>query len=127
TVWNGNLLMAKQRTSKSQIETKPPRDERPGAKPPARSRGAKSRKGKLWLLAALLAIAVWWAWTPGADTLRRRHAVVLSKAEALRLPVTMSSEELEELERIGPLLDSVRLEMGGMDELTGKIQIILRG
>jgi len=39
----------------------------------------------------------------------------------------MSSEELEALERIGPLLDSVGLEMGGMDELTGKIQIILRG
>jgi hypothetical protein len=78
-------------------------------------------------LAALLAIAVWWAWEPGADTLRARHTVVLSKAEALRLPVNMRSEELEALERIGPLLDSVRLEMGGMDELTGKIQIILRG
>jgi hypothetical protein len=128
--------MAKQQTSKPQIKTRPLRDESPGAKSPkspgakspgAKSPGAKSRRGKLWLLAALLAIAVWWAWEPGADTLRARHAVVLSKAEALRLPVDMRSEELETLERIGPLLDSVRLEMGGMDELTGKIQIILRG
>jgi hypothetical protein len=39
----------------------------------------------------------------------------------------MNSGELETLERIGPLMDSVRLEMGGMDELTGKIQIILKG
>jgi len=39
----------------------------------------------------------------------------------------MSSEELEALERVGPLLDSVRLELGGMNELTGKIQIIFRG
>ncbi len=78
-------------------------------------------------MAALFVIAWWWATPPGEDTLRRRHAGVLSKAEALRLPVNTSSEELEALERIGPLLDSVGLEMGGMDELTGKIQIILRG
>jgi hypothetical protein len=115
--------MAKQQTSKPQTKTKPPHDERPVAKP-SRS---KPRKGKLWLLVILLAVAVWWAWTPGSDTLRARHAAVLSKAEALRLPVSMSSTELETLERMGPLLDSVRLEMGGMDELTGKIQIILRG
>src|SRR5262245_14072325 len=115
--------MAKHQTSKSQIKTRPLRHERRGAKhPPPRSRG-----GKLLLLAALLAIALWWAWTPGADTLRERHAGVISKAEALRLPVNMSSEELESLERVGPLLDSVGLELGGMDELTGKIQIILRG
>src|SRR5262249_57038213 len=42
-------------------------------------------------------------------------------------PVNTSSEELEALERMGPLLDSVGHELGGMDELTGKIQIILRG
>jgi hypothetical protein len=115
--------MAKKQTSKPQTETKPPRDERRGAKPsPPKSRGRKR-----WLLAALLAIACWWAWAPEADTLSGRHAGVLSKAEALGLPVTTSSEELEALERVGPLLDSVKLEMGGMDELTGKIQIIMRG
>jgi hypothetical protein len=115
--------MAKQKTSKPRIETRPPRDERRSAKPhPPRSRG-----GKLWLLAALLAIAGWWAYSPGEDTLRERHAGVLRKAEALRLPVNTSPEELEALERIGPLLDSVGIELGGMDELTGKIQIILRG
>ncbi len=115
--------MAKQQTSKPQIKARPLRDERRGAKPPP----PRSRWGKPWLLAALLIIAGWWAWAPGADTLRERHVGVLSKAEALRLPVNMSSEELEALERIGPLLDSVGIEMGGMDELTGKIQIILRG
>ncbi|MBO0858720.1 MAG: hypothetical protein J2P21_09675 [Chloracidobacterium sp.] len=87
----------------------------------------RARRGKLLLLVAFIAIAVWWAWTPGAEGLRERHAGVISKAEALRLPVNISSEELEALERIGPLLDSVGVEMGGMDELTGKIQIILRG
>src|SRR6266545_3826211 len=123
TVWNGNPLMAKQQTSKPQIKTRPLRDERRGAKPPpTRSRGRKQ-----WLLAVLLAIAGWWMLSPGADTLRGRHAGVISKAEALRLPVNTSSEELEALERVGPLLDSVGVEMGGMDELTGKIQIILRG
>src|SRR5215471_4872926 len=115
--------MAKQQTSKPQIKTRPLRNERRGVKPPP----PRSRGGKPWLLAALIALAGWWAWSPGADTLRGRHAGVLSKAEALRLPVNTSSEELEALERIGALLDSVGLEMGGMDELTGKIQIILRG
>jgi hypothetical protein len=81
----------------------------------------------LWLLAPTIAIAGWWAWTPGGDTLRLRHAGVISKAEALRLPVNVSSGELEALERVGPLLDSVRLEMGGTDELAAKIQIILQG
>src|SRR5262245_49240512 len=97
--------MAKQRTSKPQIKTGPQRDERRGAKPPP----PRSRRGKRWHLAALLAIAGWWVCSPGADTLRERHAGVLSKAEALRLPVNTSSEELEALERIGPLLDSVGL------------------
>src|SRR5215470_10655153 len=115
--------MAKQQTSKPESKTRPPRAERRGAKPaPTKSRGRKR-----WLLAAFLAIAGWWAFSPGADTLRERHAGVISKAEALRLPVSASSEELEALERVGPLLDSVGLEMGRMDELTGKIQIILRG
>jgi hypothetical protein len=115
--------MAKQQTSKSQIKTKPLRDERRGAKSPA----PRSRGGKTWLLVPLLAIAGWWVLAPGADTLRERHAGVISKAEALHLPVSTSSEELEALERMGPLLDSVGHELGGMDELTGKIQIILRG
>src|SRR5215510_2935105 len=116
-------MMAKQQTSKPQIKTRPLRDERRGEKPPP----PRSRRGKPWLWAVLLAIVGWWVCSPGADTLRERHAAVLSKAEALRLPVNTSSEELEALERIGPLLDSVGLEMGGMDELTGKIQIIMRG
>jgi hypothetical protein len=121
-------MMAKQQTSKPQTKTKPLRNEGRGAKPhPQKSGGAKSRRGKLLLLAALLAIAGWWAWRPGPEGLRERHAGVISKAEALRLPVNTSSEELEALERIGPLLDSVGHEMGGMDEMTGKIQIILRG
>src|SRR5262245_54033147 len=115
--------MAKQQTSKPQIKTRPLRDERRGAKPPP----PRSRWGKPWLLAALLAITGWWAYSPGTDTLRGQHAGVLSKAEALRLPVNTSSEELEALERIGPLLDSIGLEMGGVDELPRKIQIILEG
>jgi hypothetical protein len=119
----GKSLMAKQQTSKPQIKAKPSREESRGAKTPT----PKPRRGKLWLLAALLAIAGWWALLPGADALRGRHAGVISKAEALRLPVNTSSEELEALERVGPLLDSVGLEMGGMDELTGKIQIIMKG
>src|SRR5262245_16851902 len=102
--------MAKQQTSKPQIKAKPLRNERCGARPtPTRSRGRKH-----WLLAALLAIVAWWVWPPGEDTLRGRHAEVISKAEALSLPVNTSSEELEALERIGPLLDSVGREMGGM-------------
>src|SRR4030095_10523776 len=103
--------MTKPQTSKPQIKTRPLRDERRGANsPPPRSRGRKpsrSGQGKKWLLAALLAIAGWWASAPGEDTLRVRHTVVLSKAEALRLPVNMSSDELEGLERVDPLLDSV--------------------
>ena len=127
--------MAKQITSKPRIQTKPlsnqrrgvnptpVRNERRGAKPPPRSRAGI----KAWLLSALLIIGGWWALTPGEDTLRERHRDVLSKAEGLRLPVSTNSKELDSLERIGPLLDSVGLEMGRMDELTGKIQIILRG
>src|SRR5262245_25105835 len=115
--------MAKPQTSKPQIKTRPLRNERRGAKPlPPKSGGVKP-----WLWAALLIIAGWWAWGPGEETLRERHTGVLGKAEALHLPITKSSEELEALERIGPLMDSVGLELGGMDELTGKIQIILRG
>lgn len=115
--------MVKQQPSKPKIETRPARDERRGAKPPAPGSGP----GKPLLLVILLALAGWWASSPGADTLRERHAGVLSKAEALNLPVTTNAKELEALERMGPLLDSVRLEMGGMDDLTGKIQIILKG
>jgi hypothetical protein len=115
--------MAKQQTSKSQIKKAPPRDERRAEKsPPPRSRGRKP-----WLLVILLAIAGWWVFSPEADMPGGRHAGVLSKAEALHLPVNTNSKELEALERIGPLLDSVGSEMGGMDELTGKIQIIRRG
>ncbi len=115
--------MAKPQTSKPQIKTRPVRNERRVAKsPPPKSRGRKR-----WLLAALVIIAVWLAWEPGPETLRSRHAGVISKAEALRLPINTSSEELEALERIGPLLDSVGLEMGKLDDLSGKIQIILRG
>src|SRR5262245_17432182 len=115
--------MAKQQASKPLPRTRPLRNERRGAKPTP----PKSRRGKPWLWAAILVLAGWWVWAPGADMLRERHASVLSKAEALHLPVNSSSEELEALERVGPLLDSVGLELGGMDELTGKIQIILRG
>src|SRR5215471_13010384 len=105
--------MAKQQPSNSQIKTKPFGGDRLGAKlnPPksagaksggansggaksggaksggAKSGGAKSGGGKLLLLAALLAIVGWLAWTPGPDGLRERHAGVISKAEALRLPV----------------------------------------
>ncbi len=86
-----------------------------------------SSRGKVWLLAVLLASAGGWGCAPGVETLRQRHAGVLNKAEDIRLPVSMSSEELNALERMSPLLDSVRLEMGGTNELTGKIQIILRG
>src|SRR5262245_25751432 len=116
--------MAKRQTSKPPVETKPPRAERRGAKPAPPTR---SGRRTLWLLVVFLPIAGWLVWTPGADTLRRRHADVISKAEALHLPVNMSSDELEALERIGPLLDSVKPEMGGVDELTAKIQIILKG
>src|SRR5262245_20073681 len=108
--------MAKTQTSKPQIKTKTLRNDRRGAKPPP----PKSRGVKPLLWAALLILAGWWAWEPGEDTLRERHAGVLTKAEALRLPVDTSPEKLEALERVGPLLDSVGLEMGGMDELTGK-------
>src|SRR5215475_7380045 len=108
-------MMAKQQNSKSQTKTKPLRNERRSAKPNLRM----PRGGKLTLLAVPIAIAVWWAWTPGTEELRVRHAGLISKAEALHLPVNMSSEDLEALERMGPLLDSVGVEMGGMDELTG--------
>ena len=81
----------------------------------------------MWLLAAILASAGGWGCATGADALRQQHGRALSQAEALRLPINMNPEELEGLERMGPLLDSVKLELGGMSELTGKIQIIFRG
>lgn len=92
---------------------------------PERSSSGSS-KGKMWLLILLLTSAGGWGCT-GTDALRQRHARTLSQAEALQLPVNLSSEELDGLERMGPLLDSVKLELGGNDELTGKIQIIFRG
>ena len=61
------------------------------------------------------------------DSLRQQHASVLNQAESLHLPVNVNSEDLEALERVGPLLDSISLELGNMSELAGKIQIILRG
>jgi hypothetical protein len=98
------------------------------APPAALPKEPEARRGKkVWVLAPLLAIAGWWACTSGEDGLRARHAEVVRKAEALRLPVNFSSDELEALERMGPLLDSVAREMGGMNELKGKIRIILRG
>ncbi len=87
---------------------------------------AGSSKGKMWLLILILTSA-WGSGCTGTDALRQRHARTLSQAEALQLPINLSSEELDGLERMGPLLDSVKLELGGNDELTGKIQIIFRG
>lgn len=81
----------------------------------------------IWLSAALVVTALGSGCAPGTDTLRQQHAGALRQAEALQLPVNMSSEELDALEQISPLLDSVQLELGGMNELTGKIQIIFRG
>lgn len=86
-----------------------------------------SSKGKLWLLAVVFTSLAGWGCAPGADALRQQHARVLSQAESLRLPIEMTSEELVALERVSPLLDSVRLETGGLNDLTGKIQIIFRG
>jgi hypothetical protein len=114
---------SKSQTSKPQIKAEPLRDERRGAKPSS----PKPRRRKLWLFVALLAIAGWRLYSPEEAPPRERYAGVISKAEALRLPVNESPEELKALERIGPLLDSVGLEMGGADELTGKIQIIRKG
>jgi hypothetical protein len=65
--------------------------------------------------------------SPRTDILRQRHSGVLRQAENLGLPINMSPEELNSLERMGPLLDSVRVEIDGMNELRGKIQNILRG
>jgi hypothetical protein len=87
----------------------------------------RSSMGRMWLWVVILTIAGGWGCTPGSEALRHKHARVLSQAENLQLPINMSTEELNALERMAPLLDSVRLEMGRMSELTGKIQIILRG
>lgn len=125
--------MAKPRTSKPAARTTQPQEKRQGQKrqsqPPRRATPPTPRSSgrTVWVLVPLLAIAGWWSCSPGADALRERHAGVVRKAEELRLPVNFVSGELEALERMGPLLDSVQLEMGGMNELTGKIQIILRG
>jgi hypothetical protein len=70
-------------------------------------------KERVWLLAVILTSVGGWGCSPGEDALRQQHASVLSQAESLRLPVNMSSEELGALERVGPLLDSVKLELGG--------------
>ncbi|MDQ3012276.1 MAG: hypothetical protein M3X11_16400 [Acidobacteriota bacterium] len=86
-----------------------------------------SSREKMWLLAIILVSVGGWGCAPGDETLRQEYAQVVSQAEDINLPVNMSPEELEALERVGPLLDSVKLELGGMNELAGKIQIIFRG
>jgi hypothetical protein len=81
----------------------------------------------VWLWIAILAGIGGLGCGPGADILHQRHSRVLRQAENLGLPINMSPEELNALERMGPLLDSVRLEIDGANELRGKIQNILRG
>lgn len=82
---------------------------------------------KFSLAAAIVAASLCAGGCTSEETLRHQHARVVSQAEALRLPIRISREELEALERIGLLLDSVRAEAGGLNDLTGKIQIIFRG
>ncbi len=89
------------------------------------SAGSSGRKAWLWVV--IFASVGGWGCAPGDDTLRQEHAQVLRQAEDIHLPVSASLEELDALERVGPLLDSVKLELGGMNELVGKIQIIFRG
>jgi hypothetical protein len=84
-------------------------------------------KKMVWLWIAILASIGGLGCGPGADILHQRHSRVLRQAENLGLPINMSPEELDALERMGPLLDSVRLELDGTNELRGKIQNILRG
>jgi hypothetical protein len=84
-------------------------------------------KKMIWLWIAILASIGGLGCGPGADALHQRHSRVLRQAEDIGLPINMSPEELDALERMGPLLDSVRLEIDGMNRLRGKIQNILRG
>jgi hypothetical protein len=84
-------------------------------------------KRMMWFWIAILASIGASGCGPGADILHQRHSGVLRQAENLGLPINMSQEELNALERMGPLLDSVKLEIDGMNELRGKIQNILRG
>jgi hypothetical protein len=84
-------------------------------------------KRMVWLWIAILASVGGLGCGPGANTLHQRHSSVLRQAENLGLPINMSQQELDALERMGLLLDSVRIEIDGMHELRGKIQNILRG
>jgi hypothetical protein len=84
-------------------------------------------KRMVWLWIGILASIGGWGCGQGDGILYRKHSSVLRRAENLSLPISMSPEKLEALERMGPLLDSVRLEMDGTNELKGKIQNILRG
>jgi hypothetical protein len=94
--------------------------------PPTEYFSMRSLRRTAWLWIVLTSIGGWGC-DSRANILQRRHSGVLRQAENLGLPINMSSEELTALERMGPLLDSVRLEMDGMNELRGKIQNILRG
>lgn len=82
---------------------------------------------KTWIGVVIFLSIVGCGCAPPDDSLRQQHASVLSKAEGLQLPVSMNSGELESLERIGPLMDSVVAEMGSNGQLMGKTQIILEG
>jgi hypothetical protein len=84
-------------------------------------------KRMVWLCIVILACIGEWGCGQGEDILYRKHSSVLRRAENLNLPISMSPEKLEALERMGPLLDSVRLELNGTNELKEKIQNILRG
>ncbi|MBS1791318.1 MAG: hypothetical protein JST85_26635 [Acidobacteria bacterium] len=85
------------------------------------------RNGKTRLGIVLLVSIIGWGCTPNEDELRQQHATALTKAETIGLPVSTVSGELESLERMEPLLDSVGQEVGGTKGLIGKTQIILRG
>ena len=87
----------------------------------------KAGKRKIRLGVILLASILGWGCTPNEDELRQQHSSALSKAQAIGLPVSTGSVELESLERMEPLLDSVAQEVGGTRGLIGKTQIILRG
>ncbi|HKX29017.1 MAG TPA: hypothetical protein VJ302_15080 [Blastocatellia bacterium] len=78
------------------------------------------------ILVGVVAVGAWGC-GPGTEALRFRHSEVLRQAEDLGLQINMTPEELAALERMGPLLDSIGQEMGDLNQLTGKIQNILRG